>query len=111
MSKRVSSKASCESLSRLLKSRHCNGHNDAIEGDQGIFIPLVVYRWLDGSVYDEDDDFDQSYTTKKTSQTLKDFRSDVKLIVDHEKRPLWITADGHIFLESFSSVYKQADDF
>ena len=26
-------------------------------------------------------------------------------------RPLWVTPDGHIFLETFSPIYKQAYDF
>ncbi|KJH42646.1 DNA repair helicase rad25 [Dictyocaulus viviparus] len=30
---------------------------------------------------------------------------------DHASRPLWVAPDGHIFLESFSPVYKHARDF
>ncbi|XP_014669254.1 PREDICTED: TFIIH basal transcription factor complex helicase XPB subunit-like [Priapulus caudatus] len=30
---------------------------------------------------------------------------------DHASRPLWLSPDGHIFLESFSPVYKHAHDF
>lgn len=30
---------------------------------------------------------------------------------DHEARPLWVAPDGHIFLETFSPVYKHARDF
>ncbi|CAF3813498.1 unnamed protein product [Rotaria sp. Silwood1] len=32
----------------------------------------------------------------------------MKLIVDHENHPLWVIPHGHIFLELFSSAYKQA---
>ena len=30
---------------------------------------------------------------------------------DHMMRPLWLSPDGHIFLESFSPIYQQAYDF
>lgn len=41
----------------------------------------------------------------------KDYRSQMDLKVDHTSRPLWIAPNGHIFLESFSPVYKHAHDF
>jgi len=41
----------------------------------------------------------------------KDFRSQMTLRSDHEARPIWVGPNGHIFLESFSPVYKHAHDF
>ncbi|GAB0091966.1 General transcription and DNA repair factor IIH helicase subunit XPB [Sergentomyia squamirostris] len=41
----------------------------------------------------------------------KDYRSQMELKVDHSSRPLWIAPNGHIFVESFSPVYKVAHDF
>lgn len=41
----------------------------------------------------------------------KDYRSQMILKPDHESRPLWVAPNGHIFLESFSPVYKHAHDF
>jgi len=41
----------------------------------------------------------------------KDYRNLIELKADHELRPLWVAPDGHIFLESFSPVYKHAHDF
>ncbi|XP_046850585.1 general transcription and DNA repair factor IIH helicase subunit XPB-like isoform X2 [Xenia sp. Carnegie-2017] len=41
----------------------------------------------------------------------RDYRKVVQLKVDYESRPLWVAPDGHIFLESFSPVYKHAHDF
>ncbi|KAG0605303.1 hypothetical protein M758_9G047200 [Ceratodon purpureus] len=35
----------------------------------------------------------------------------LELKPDHANRPLWVRADGRIFLETFSSLYKQAYDF
>ncbi len=40
----------------------------------------------------------------------KDYRN-LKLKPDHASRPLWVAPNGHIFLESFSPVYKHAHDF
>ncbi|XP_055378892.1 general transcription and DNA repair factor IIH helicase subunit XPB [Condylostylus longicornis] len=41
----------------------------------------------------------------------KDYRSQMQLKLDHFNRPLWVAPNGHIFLESFSPVYKHAHDF
>lgn len=41
----------------------------------------------------------------------KDYRSQMALKIDHSSRPLWVAPNGHIFLESFSPVYKHAHDF
>ncbi|KAG9508893.1 General transcription and DNA repair factor IIH helicase subunit XPB, partial [Fragariocoptes setiger] len=41
----------------------------------------------------------------------KDYRKQMELRVDHEARPIWVAPDGHIFLETFSPVYKHAHDF
>ena len=35
----------------------------------------------------------------------------MELRADHESRPLWVAPNGHIFLETFSPVYKHAHDF
>jgi hypothetical protein len=35
----------------------------------------------------------------------------LELKPDHVNRPLWACADGRIFLETFSPLYKQAYDF
>ena len=40
----------------------------------------------------------------------RDF-TDLELKPDHGNRPLWACADGKIFLETFSPLYKQAYDF
>lgn len=35
----------------------------------------------------------------------------MNLKTDHASRPLWVAPDGHIFLESYSPVYRHAHDF
>ena len=37
---------------------------------------------------------------------FKDFRN-MSLKRDHEKRPIWVCPDGHIFLETSSPIYAQ----
>ncbi|KAL1463404.1 hypothetical protein WDU94_015157 [Cyamophila willieti] len=41
----------------------------------------------------------------------KDYRTQMILKPDHKSRPLWVAPNGHIFLESFSPVYRHAHDF
>ncbi|KAK2142669.1 hypothetical protein LSH36_924g00041 [Paralvinella palmiformis] len=41
----------------------------------------------------------------------RDLRNILSLKADHSSRPLWVAPDGHVFLESFSPVYKHAHDF
>ncbi|KAL0119201.1 hypothetical protein PUN28_009648 [Cardiocondyla obscurior] len=41
----------------------------------------------------------------------KDYRLQMTLKPDCSSRPLWMAPNGHIFLESFSPVYKHAHDF
>ncbi|XP_012262945.2 general transcription and DNA repair factor IIH helicase subunit XPB isoform X1 [Athalia rosae] len=41
----------------------------------------------------------------------KDYRAQMILKPDNTSRPLWVAPNGHIFLESFSPVYKHAHDF
>lgn len=41
----------------------------------------------------------------------KDYSKEVALREDHESRPIWVAPDGHIFLETFSPVFKHAHDF
>ncbi|CAH8639290.1 unnamed protein product [Heterobilharzia americana] len=49
--------------------------------------------------------------TPKDEFGAKDMRNILKLRLDHPCRPLWIGPDGHIFLEAFSPLARQAQDF
>ena len=40
-----------------------------------------------------------------------DYTQMVTLKEDHEKRPIWISPDGKLFLEAFSPLYRAATDF
>jgi len=44
------------------------------------------------------------------SKALSDY-SALRLKDDHENRPIWVTPDGDVFLETYSSLYKHAYDF
>ncbi|EFA75456.1 transcription factor IIH subunit [Heterostelium album PN500] len=42
---------------------------------------------------------------------LHDYSKICQLKTDNKTRPIWVCPDGHIFLETFSPIYKQASDF
>ncbi|XP_068656387.1 general transcription and DNA repair factor IIH helicase/translocase subunit XPB1-like [Aristolochia californica] len=66
------------------------------------------------AVVDDDvdyaEDFDEDRREDESEPTKRDF-SKLELKPDHANRPLWACADGQIFLETFSPLYKQAYDF
>ncbi|TVU04970.1 hypothetical protein EJB05_48115, partial [Eragrostis curvula] len=61
---------------------------------------IAEFDYADGI---DDDDADKEVKTK-------DF-TNLELKPDHASRPLWACANGRIFLETFSPLYKQACDF
>jgi len=60
--------------------------------------PKAAGRRIDEDIGEKDEFGARDYT----ALTLKN---------DHANRPIWVGPDGHIFLESFSPVYKHALDF
>ncbi|XP_068642462.1 general transcription and DNA repair factor IIH helicase/translocase subunit XPB1-like [Aristolochia californica] len=56
------------------------------------------------------EDFDEFRREDETEPKKRDFTK-LELKPDHGNRPLWACADGRIFLETFSPLYKQAYDF
>ena len=85
MSKRSLSNASSSRVTKLLKSVN--------------------------NIKKDDDDICEESSSEIFSQGILDCRSEMKLKSDHVNRPLWIISNGHIFLESFSIFYKEAQDF
>ncbi|KAL4003241.1 DNA repair helicase rad25 family protein [Acanthocheilonema viteae] len=69
--------------------------------DKDATVPKAASHNLDG----------QTMITRTDEFGAKDYRHEMKLKPDHASRPLWVAPDGHIFLESFSPVYKHAHDF
>ncbi|XP_038679992.1 general transcription and DNA repair factor IIH helicase subunit XPB1-like isoform X1 [Tripterygium wilfordii] len=53
---------------------------------------------------------DDGFRADEKEGKKRDF-SKLELKPDHSNRPLWACADGRIFLETFSTLYKQAYDF
>jgi DNA excision repair protein ERCC-3 len=74
---------------------------DVVDGGDGDGIPSAAKKNVEsedqGGVEDE--------------YGAKDYRPQMILKSDHESRPLWVAPNGHIFLESFSPVYRHAHDF
>ncbi|XP_030846331.1 general transcription and DNA repair factor IIH helicase subunit XPB [Strongylocentrotus purpuratus] len=74
--------------------------NDDTQGPDGTYIPKNASRQVEDQEAGDEDEFG-----------AKDYRGQMELKKDHGSRPLWLAPDGHIFLESFSPVYKHAHDF
>ncbi|GAB4834440.1 General transcription and DNA repair factor IIH helicase subunit xpb1 [Ancistrocladus abbreviatus] len=64
----------------------------------------------DDSYYNEDFNDDNNNRDGDKEVKRVDFTK-LELKPDHANRPLWACADGRIFLETFSLLYKQAYDF
>ncbi|GMT19423.1 hypothetical protein PFISCL1PPCAC_10720 [Pristionchus fissidentatus] len=70
-------------------------------GEEATSVPKAASENLDTKInYSKTDEFG-----------AKDYRDEMPLKADFTHRPLWVAPDGHIFLESFSPVYKHARDF
>lgn len=74
---------------------------DVVEGVDGDGVPNAAKKDVESE--------DQG--AQEDEYGAKDYRSQMLLKSDHESRPLWVAPNGHIFLESFSPVYKHAHDF
>lgn len=85
------------------KGRHSKKHKSSSKEDHRA---TVVED--DDSYYVED--LDDDYRDGDREGKKRDF-SKLELKPDHTNRPLWACADGRIFLETFSPLYKQAYDF
>ncbi|PIA25428.1 hypothetical protein AQUCO_11400006v1 [Aquilegia coerulea] len=59
---------------------------------------------------DKFEDFREDLGIGEEEAKKRDF-TQLELKPDHTNRPLWACADGRIFLETFSPLYKQAYDF
>lgn len=71
--------------------------DDFPDGD-GVEVPEAAFHSVtDSNVEDE--------------YGAKDYTNELSLREDHNVRPLWVAPDGNIFLETFSPLYKQAQDF
>ncbi|XP_076439596.1 general transcription and DNA repair factor IIH helicase/translocase subunit XPB-like [Babylonia areolata] len=56
-------------------------------------------------------DEEEVSSTKTDEFGSQDYRKLLTLKPDNTSRPLWIAPNGHVFLESFSPVYRHAHDF
>ncbi|XVE64808.1 hypothetical protein DITRI_Ditri07aG0131700 [Diplodiscus trichospermus] len=81
--------------SKKLKFAVKDDHRSSAVEDEYLFYP--------------DDGDDDSRDGEKEGKK-RDFTK-LELKPDHANRPLWACADGRIFLETFSPLYKQAYDF
>jgi DNA excision repair protein ERCC-3 len=82
------------------RRRKANGDENNNVDDEA--YPEFPSNMPGGDEFDLDDD--------AASGDMRDFSS-LKLKPDHETRPVWVSADRRILLETFSPIYKQAYDF
>ncbi|KAI0529113.1 hypothetical protein KFK09_001660 [Dendrobium nobile] len=85
------------------------------DGDRGrpskkFKISSKAAHFVDDVELDSAADFDEDSRERERDANKRDFTK-LELKVDHSNRPLWACADGRIFLETFSPLYKQAYDF
>uniref|UniRef100_A0A1D1Z523 DNA 3'-5' helicase n=1 Tax=Anthurium amnicola TaxID=1678845 RepID=A0A1D1Z523_9ARAE len=84
-------------------------------GDRG--RPPKKHKIFDKAVQEDDDlrdyadDVDEDSRDVDRREAKKTDFTKLELKPDHANRPLWACADGRIFLETFSPLYKQAYDF
>jgi len=71
-------------------------------GEAEVAVPSAAARDIEKS---------GTVAQKKDEYGANDYRELVSLKPDHHNRPLYVSPDGHIFLESFSPVYNHAHDF
>ncbi|KAM3722491.1 General transcription and DNA repair factor IIH helicase subunit XPB [Dirofilaria immitis] len=82
-------------------SQSSNLGEKSSSSDKDAAVPKAASQNLEGQIM----------TVRTDDFGAKDYRHEMKLKPDHASRPLWVAPDGHIFLESFSPVYKHAHDF
>jgi DNA excision repair protein ERCC-3 len=105
MSKREKNHKKAKKAKIVTASDEDDTTNDSFEVaddsvDSGKEVPSSAGKQLDTAAEPKEDQYG-----------AKDYRALLQLKLDHKARPLWVAPNGHIFLESFSPVYKHAHDF
>lgn len=99
-----SSKKSKHSSQQITSSASASGNSyddeyvDDPQGQEVEWVPAAAAAAAEDEA--EEDEFG-----------AKDYRSQMALRPDHASRPLWVAPNGHVFLETFSPVYRHAHDF
>ncbi|CAM6031996.1 unnamed protein product, partial [Sphagnum compactum] len=61
--------------------------------------------------YSSSDPFSSNINVSSFFLTALDYSGRMDLKPDADNRPLWVSEDGHVYLETFSPLYRQAQDF
>ncbi|XP_020593007.1 DNA repair helicase XPB1-like isoform X2 [Phalaenopsis equestris] len=86
------------------------GDGDRRRPSKKLKISSKAAHFVDDVDLDFTEDFDEDSREREKEANKRDFTK-LELKPDHSNRPLWACADGRIFLETFSPLYKQAYDF
>jgi DNA excision repair protein ERCC-3 len=105
--KTKSSSSSHASSSHQSSSSYHQDDEDSMEGldeygQEKEWVPAAAGVDVEGKA---------DLVTEEDEFGAKDYRKEMVLRTDHESRPLWVAPNGHIFLETFSPVYRHAHDF
>lgn len=84
----------------FLRSEAKRSRESTPDDEEKVYIPSSASAIADTVVEAPTDEFG-----------AKDYSKLLDLKTDHGSRPIWVAPDGHIFLESFSPVYRHARDF
>lgn len=95
-----SNKSESKSKKRKKEEEEWTYEEEEINESEGAVVPGAAARDAEKNDHGLEDEFG-----------AKDYRSQMNLKPDNNSRPLWVAPNGHIFLESFSPVYKHAHDF
>nr|CAB3243291.1 TFIIH basal transcription factor complex helicase XPB subunit-like [Phallusia mammillata] len=95
-----------KSFKQSKKRKYSDDDSDEDDNNPGFSgdVPAAATRHIDN-------DNEASTDVLRDRFGAKDYRSQMHMKADHESRPIYVAPDGHIFLESFSPVYKHARDF
>jgi len=92
---------------RSKKRRNHEGDFGGGSGDEDVSVDGTEKDWVPAAATRNEVRDD-----KETDEFgAMDYRSQMQLRPDHETRPIWVAPNGHIFLETFSPVYRLAHDF
>ena len=99
-----SSRKSKHSSQQIASSSSAHHYDDEYvddpQGQEVEWVPAAAAAAAEDEAEGERDEFG-----------AKDYRSQMALRPDHASRPLWVAPNGHVFLETFSPVYRHAHDF
>jgi len=92
-------------------SRLAGAAEEAVEESSTDFAAGSEREWVPAAAARDAEKEDGGEEVAADEFGAKDYRKQMPLRPDHSGRPLWVAPNGHVFLETFSPVYRHAHDF